>query len=321
MVNFNSDFTSNSGDNLPPELRAKIEAAFGAADAKGGLAALNSKLQQDFGAYNDTPQADLGGFSPTMLSALQQHDWIHLDCPLKLSGKLSNEQLVNAAFFQQIRTFLITLNDSGGIKATAKGNLPRSFVTTMVDVFLSGKEKETTLRINKVLNEPDIFSLHEARIVCKLAGLIGLNKGHYKFHKNRVRLLEPEAAGTLYKLLFVTFFRKYNLGYRYNFGVNLDWLQQEAGYILMPLQQHADKWIDPSAHTKKWLHPMVLERLEEALCNRPYIDVMDVIKLYFINPFKKWGLLEIERKKEHYLDKIQRIRKTPLFDAFIEFKM
>jgi len=38
-------------------------------------------------------------------------------------------------------------------------------------------------------------------------------------------------------------------------------------------------------------------------------------------PFELWGLLEVERKKKKYFDEIQRIRKTPLFDAFIKFKM
>ena len=82
----------------------------------------------------------------------------------------------------------------------------------------------------------------------------------------------------------------------------------------------ADQWIDPAAHTEQWLHPMVLEQVEEAVSGFSYMTVDSVIVRTFIVPFEKWGLLEVERIKEGYFDKIQRIRKTPLFDAFIRFE-
>ena len=316
MVNFNSNFPSN--DNLPPELRAKIQAAL---ESSGGdINALKSVLNKTQGDYNSTPQPELGGFSPDMLSALARNDWETPDCPLKLSNDLSCEQVANAVFFQQIRTCLIAVRDSGGIKATAKGNLPRSFVNTMVDVFLNEEEKADTLSVNKVLNEEDLFPLHEARLVSQVAGLIGLTKGRFKLRKKTLLLLEPDASGQLYKKLFFAFFRKYHVGYRFNRGIDLDWLQFETGYMLMPLQQHANKWIDPSSHTDKWLHPMVLERLQDELSDISYMTEADAIERYFIKPFEKWGLLEVQRVKEGYFDKINRIRKTPLFDALIRFE-
>ncbi len=314
MVNFNSNFPSN--DNLPPELRAKIEAAL---ESSGGdINALKSVLNKTQDDYNRTPQAELGGFTPDMLFALQRHDWMESDCPLKLSDPDAT-QVAHALFFQQTRTFLIAVRDSGGIKATAKRNLPRSFVNTMVDVFLNAEQKDLTLSMNKVLNEQDLFPLHEARIVCQVAGLIGLTKGRFNLRKKTLPLLEPGASGQLYKKLFFAFFRKYNIGYRFG-GLDLDWLQFESGYILMPLQQHANKWIDPSAHTETWLHPMALERLQDQLSDISYMSASNAIERYFIEPFEKWGLLEVERVKKGYFDTIRRIRKTPLFDAFIHYE-
>ena len=315
MVNFNSNFPPN--DNLPPELRAKIEAAFGAAgDDMNALQSLLGQAQDD---YNRTAQAELGGFSPDMLFALQHYDWTDQECPMKLS-ELRGEQVAHAAFFQQMRTFLIAVRDSGGIKLTAKGNLPRSFVNTMVDVFLTEKEKARALSVCKVLNEQDLFPLHEAHLVCKLNGLIGPLKGQLKLRKRALKLLEPELEGRLYRILFITYFREYNIGYRFNRGIDLDWLQQEVGYVLHPLQQYANKWIDPATHTEQWLHPMVLERLEMELSDITYMDASSAIERYFIEPFEKWGLLEVERAKGKYFDEIKRVRKTPLFDAFIRYE-
>ena len=188
----------------------------------------------------------------------------------------------------------------------------------MVDVFLDQEEKAYTLRVNKVFNEQDLFPLHEAHIVCKQGGLMSTTKGQLKLKKKTLKLLEPEAQGQLYQTLFIAFFRKYNIGY--TIGMDLDWLQQAVSYALYPLQQHANKWIDPAAHTAKWLHPMVLERLQNEVSQMAYTSAAGAIERYFIEPFEKWGLLEVKRIKQGYFDKITGIRKTPLFDAFIRFE-
>jgi|GEM_PF-1655173 len=320
MVNFNSNFTPG-GDNLPPELRAKIEAALNAPDGNMSLAALNANLQENFTAYNDTPQAGLGGFSPEMLSALSRYPWDTPECPLKLNAEVSAEQLAGVRRLRETRDFLQQVQNKPRIKATPKGNLPRSFVNEMVDIFLDPSQKEKLFAYNKVLNEEDLFSLHETRLVCKLCGLLTLRKGYYTVSKRAAKLLAPGQEGALYQWLFMAYFRKYNVGYRFNRGIDLDWLQRETSYILMPLQQHAEKWIDPSAHTERWLHPMTLQQLEEEVSDLSYVSPADAIERYFIVPFELWGLLEVERKKKKYFDEIQRIRKTPLFDAFIKFKM
>lgn len=315
MVNFNSNVPPN--DNLPSELRAKIEAAF--ESAGDNMQALQTLLGQAKDDYNSIPQPELGGFSPDMLFALQRYEWTDSEYPLKFSD-LTAAQVAHASFFQQARTFLIAVRDSGGIKLTTRGNLPRSFVNSMVDVFLNTEEKEHTLSVCKVLNEQDLFPLHEAHIVCKLSGLIGRTKGQLQLRKRTLKLLEPESEGLLYRILFIAFFTKYNIGYRFNRGIDLDWLQQEVGYALHPLQQYADKWIDPAEHVEQWLHPMVLERLEMELSDTKYMEASDAIERTFIVPFEKWGLLEVERAQGKYFKEIQRIRKTPLFDSFIHYE-
>ncbi len=316
MINFDSHTPGKS--NLPPELQAKIDALIEQPNATSNLDELNKSLSQVIESHNNAPNAEIGGFSPGELMALSRNEWDTPECPLKLSNDLSFDRLNDVSFFQSIRAFLITVLDSGGIRATAKGNLPRSFVTEMVDVFLDEKEKEQTLRVNKVLNEPDVFPLHQARILCELCGLISLTKKKFTLRKKTRVLLEPESAGQLYKVLFITLFRKYNIGYPYG-GVDLDWLQNEIAYVLKPLQLNANAWIKMSAIAPKLLHPMHLERLEHELKLVSYMDVIDALERYFLRPLELWGLLEIERSKKDYFGDIKRIRKTPIFDQFIRF--
>lgn len=60
-----------------------------------------------------------------------------------------------------------------GVRTTQAGNLPRSFVKVMRRKI---KAQELALdyfdRYRKVMNEMDVWPLHEARIVCQCGGLI-----------------------------------------------------------------------------------------------------------------------------------------------------
>ena len=92
--------------------------------------------------------------------------------------------------------------------------------------------------------------------------------------------------------------------------IDLDWLQREVGYVLMPLQLRADKWINGVDIAPKLLHPMIHHRLEDELKAVAYLKVIDTLESYFLKPLEAWGLLEIERTKQGYFEVIQRIRKT-----------
>lgn len=75
--------------------------------------------------------------------------------------------------FRQSREFLNALADASPLKATAKGALPRSFVTPMVDVLLDSEEARKAKEFHKVFNERDLLPLHVGRLLCQQAGVIG----------------------------------------------------------------------------------------------------------------------------------------------------
>jgi len=90
------------------------------------------------------------------------------------------------------------LQKQGRVKATQAGNFNRKFVESMVDTFLDEEERETVLRVCKVLNETDVWPLHEAKIVAKLAGFISLYKGTFGITKKALPLLHDLKAGELF---------------------------------------------------------------------------------------------------------------------------
>ncbi len=269
--------------------------------------------------YNNTPQEAIGGFSPNLLFTLERHPLGTPGCPIHLADNLPLAALEGALYFNRIRTFLHALRDAGRVKATQKGNLTRGFVEQMVDAFLDPSSREEIYRYQKVLNEEDLFPLHSARLICKICNLIGITKGHYNVRKKALPLLESGAAGQLYKQLFLTFFTRYNIGYGFRYGPDLDWLQFEAGYVLKPLQDKGGKWLSADELCQTLLHPMVLSRLQDELREISFMTPLGTMERHLLKPFEHWGLVEIERHKKGHFSEIKRLRKTRLLDAFISF--
>jgi hypothetical protein len=256
-----------------------------------------------------------------MLSALYDHPMGSAESPLRFADDLILSELQDVAFFIQTRQFLLSLHEMGQVKATPKGNLTRKSVAELADIFLDPEKKEIIHSVSKVLNEEDVFQLHIARVVSKFAGLIGLRKGQYSVRKKALPLLKEEAAGKLYRQLFLAYFNKFNLGYRHRYAPEIDWLQFEIRYVLKPLQDQGEHWIELDQLGQRLLHPMAFANLQSDLSDSPFITPNTLIRIYFIDPLEEWGLVEVERDKDDpYYHTIKRIRKSPLLDRFISFE-
>jgi len=309
MVNFNS--------NIPEELRRKLEAEM--AKASGGdLIEINEVLQAHTNSYNQTPLPELQGYSPAMCHALR-HVWNSPDSPIQFNSGLQLDELRHSKVFHDIRTILLAVQEADGVKATTTGNFNRKFVAAMIDPLLDAREKEHLLRYNKVLNEPDFGSLHEGRIVANAAGLLVKRKGMIRVAKKHQALLDEAEAGALFTRLFDAYFRKYNIGYRYRWGLDVDWIQHQIRFILYPLSLKARNWMAADTFADAILHPMVLEDLRRQLSGQSFSHELGVITRYFVQPLHEWGLLEIQWCNEPCSPEANQIKLSPLFSKFIHF--
>ena len=281
---------------------------------------IRKQMEAAVHAHNHRPDPELCGFSPLMLDALARHPWNTPGSPLKLNPRLPLHMLETAPFFRNMRILLRKLCEEEKVKATAGGNFNRRFIESMVTVFLQGEALERTLRMNKVLNEPDVFPLHHARIVVELAGLIRKYKGHFLVVKKQRHLLEDANAGELFARLFETYFCKFNVGYTHGLPEDLDWIQRETGFLLFPLCKVARKWIEVEKLPGRTFHPMVLGRLEDQVSGRKFLEVDDVVRYFFIRPLEDWGLVEVRKRKENYWERYTHLRVTDLYRRFIRFE-
>jgi hypothetical protein len=192
------------------------------------------------------------------------------------------------------RTLLNALKESGGTKATVAGNLNRKFVAeTMEKIDLTPRTLEIIRRANKVINEQDVWDLHLARVILELAGLIRKHSGMFKVVQKRSHLMQHENAGALYQLLFLTFFRKFNLSYLDGMA-EAPFVQQAVAVSLFMVSRLMDQW----EFVEDIAPALFLEQVQMQIPVNFYSDNTSYMAYSrILRPLLQFGLLE-EREQE-----------------------
>lgn len=285
------------------------------------LAELNRQAAAAMDAYNREPDPEMGGLSPDQVFRLLHTEWGAADSPIQFDENVPFDLLTDSGYFRDSRTLLLAVAKAGGVKATAKGNLPRSLVADLMEVVGDESERRATRRVNKVINEQDYFSLHLARIFCEVAGLLRRVKGRFLVPKKFDDLLHEEAAGRLYRTLFVAFFRKFNLAYLVPWGPELPAVQTCAAYTLYRLGFAAREWRALTDLYPEILLPPVRAEIEQAVAGLPYHEPEDIATRLLIHPLIEWNLLEAQTEKTEYHSEPVAVRIAPLYDAFFQFRL
>ena len=250
-------------------------------------------------------------------------DWNSPDSPLWLHGALPLDALGGAWFFTNARILLNAIGDEDGVPLTQNGNLIRAFVLRMVDQMkwpLS--HMETNRRYyTKALDEERAFPLHVLRVVCQNGRLL-LKRGRKLRITSRARsLLADDQAGALFRHLFVAFFQDFNLAYLDRCH-EFPGIQQTAAVILWRLQQVVQEWIEVKKLPDQVLLPPVRQEIE-ALRN-PHLQFDEaplLLGLRILAPLTWFGLIEVTEPAEEFMFwESRRVRKTPLFDRFLQFE-
>jgi len=258
------------------------------------------------------------GLNPAQFGALIT-DELDGQGVIKFNQELALEELTGASLLANARIFLNEVSKSGGIKATAQGNLPRKYVMQMVEAMVWPEGYvEHLWSVNKVLNEIDVHPLHIIRILLELAGLIHKVKGSFRVKAKYKHLLEDNSAGALYALLFKTHFSKFNLAYLDRVrGIPI--FQHMIAYPLFVLLRIGDDWHRPEELAPSLLLPQVVAELPRAQ-DRDHGVWVVINRL--IKPLISFGLLE--KRKVGSEEKSVSLtgyeaRKSRLFGRFLSF--
>ena len=174
-------------------------------------------------------------------------------------------------------------------------------------------------RYLKVWNEDRVFPLTLARYLAQFTGCAEQGQRHVWITREGERLLADERAGELYARLFRTFFRECNLAFLDTAG-ECRALQETVAYTLYMVGRFTDDWISPDELPALVFLPSVVV---PHLPVEPYGSPSLVLKTRILRPLSWFGLLEFESNDEppEYFSRIIAVRKTALFDQFIEFRL
>lgn len=169
------------------------------------------------------------------------HDDLSGDGPCRLNEALDASDLAATCVVPNARILMAEL-DGEGAKLTAKGNLNRKLVESLVDRFhWRGYSPADVWGMNKVVNEFDYTPALYLHAVLKLAGLARTEKGFLKLTRKGRTLLPEQAAGQLQAALLRTTFTRYNTAFldRYDMPETFAW---QISLILFLIGRFNDDW-------------------------------------------------------------------------------
>ena len=244
-----------------------------------------------------------------------QHEPSATNTALRLASDLTVNELNASAVARNALHLLRHAARGGGLKLTATGNLARTVVAEMIDLFdWPDFDKTEVFRLNKVINEPDFLPLHFVRLVAEAARLVRRYRGFLKPTVLGRDLSKGPQWRALLAILFHVAGWHRNLSY-FDRGLHGAWPQRDIGVILWSLSVAARDWESPERLTR--------------LCAIPINGVLDAqwdsgsmaMEARILRPLLWFGLLEYRHDAplggryagRHFF------RKSALFDRFVQF--
>ena len=78
----------------------------------------------------------MGGLSPEQVTRLIYSEWGEKGGAIQFTPNVPLAEFEGSEFFREVRQLLEALLDAGGVRATAKKNLPRRFVADVLPLHL-----------------------------------------------------------------------------------------------------------------------------------------------------------------------------------------
>ncbi len=210
-----------------------------------------------------------------------------------------------------------------GLKATAKGNLPRQFCRDKAAIFWAEQGEDSFFEPEKIRSEVEFSEMHYLRIVAELAELVGKEKGKFVISKKCRTLLNEEGMAGIYRRLFIAYTQNFNWGYCDRYP-EVHFFQQSFLYTLFLLQKYGGKMRHQRFYEDKFLQ--AFPSIESEMPETAYSDKQQIARdCYFHRSFylfaRFFGLAELTKDDEKdprrwvaYL-----ITKRPLLDKLITF--
>lgn len=226
------------------------------------------------------------------------------DNPIVLK-KTADTDYLQSPLFRQVLSLCETVRDAGTLKLTAIGNLPLKVVHQNYKLGVLDKYFEKN--ISRIRKESDSITVHTARLVAEMGGLIKKQKKSLVITSKGLRCIK------YYPLLMESILATYGqkLSWAYFDGYKNPQIGQYGfGLSILLLAKFGDKERDSKFYSERYFyHNQRLEREEGAY--RCYSLRTFVRFLFFL------GLVNIKQENQYTPNESLTILKSDLFDKII----
>ena len=200
--------------------------------------------------YNNTPQEDLCGMTPSEIHHLLYDGWTDLS-PLKVLPEIANHTLDAIPYFRFVEELVRIVSRDQPLKLTSLGYLPVKINRELYDHrFIT--DWYIDLRKAKTLKEFDSAAISSAHSIVKMAGLVKKGQNKLYLTKKGEQLLQPEKRVGLLREILMAFTQKWDWGsldgYEEAYGIQQLWgfsvhLLFEFGHTAQPITFYSEKFL------------------------------------------------------------------------------
>ena len=270
---------------------------------------------------NNTPNSEMDGLSPYQVHQILYNAFGE-ESVIGYKKEIKSEILAKIPFLKLIREFLLIVEQSGELKLTARGNLPRKLCHELYGMGII-KEDFIEKGIVKLNKEADSIVLQNIKIISSLSGITKKRNNKLSLTTKGKKLIAEPAMEALLKEIFQTNYQKFNLGYHDGYPEEAG-VQRVVGYTLYLLLKYGDKLRPLKFYADKTLEafPPMLDAFFESTWSTPQDRFSSC---YMVRTFTRfldyYGFVQIktERIAGVYKEKIE-LAATDLFRAIFEIK-
>ncbi|SHO51534.1 hypothetical protein SAMN02745220_04051 [Desulfopila aestuarii DSM 18488] len=270
---------------------------------------------------NAAPLEDFHGLSSSQMYRFLHYPFSSLD--LVHFNALNGSNL--SAPILKLLSLLMEAIGNDGLKATAKGNLPRKFCTEATLAYYSEKGVPIN-RYSRPLsrNEEDFYDLHCLRLLSGLCGILRKYNGKFIIGTSYRKELDKHGPEVVYQDLLQAYCSQFNWGYGDGYE-DIPFVQQSFIFSLYILSKYGDVARPQEFYEDIFLKafPNVLKEVQD----KPYRTAEEQLRnIYSLRTFRRcfryFGLAEVlptaspAGRLDHY-----DVRKTPLLDKVVTFTL
>jgi hypothetical protein len=276
-------------------------------------------LDQAVSEQNNAPLDDFGGLSPAQMTRLL-YDPFGEGSPARYNLGLTN--FPETPILRILKPILIGLSQ-GGLKMTAKGNLPADFSRSVALSYYGEKGFREQTRFGGFRKEQDWEEIHTVRLTAELAGFVKKEKGRFRLTRKGEQVLSQGLNGESFLDLFRAYSLKFNWAYRDRYPP-MSIVQTSFLFTLFCLQRLGGETRSADFYAELFLRafPMVLDEPSQNPYRSPEEQAKRCYSLRALERFASFfGFADVRMLDRYQMGLPPEVKKEPFLDSWISFRM